>query len=161
MKPTFNTATLSPHRLYTPDVVELKLTDIASRFVTIIDRGVVEDKIENLFQTLPNRKLSYRGFPYAEQIHTALKDPESTGLLIEVSKGIETFTERHFHEHGNIYQELSRKYKKPVILHMVSKSGKCDVLETYSDVMLQCQDIYGLTHVECVKNRLMELVCPS
>ncbi len=161
MNQSFNVSQLSVHRSYTSDVVELNLTDIAKRFVFILDREGVDSNIETLFKTLPNRKLSYRGFPYTEQIQTALKDPESTGLLIVLSKGIETFTDRHFHEHGNAYQELSRKYKKPIILHMVSESGKCDVLETYSDVMLQRQDIYGLTHVECVKNRLMELIRPS
>lgn len=158
MNQSFNVSQLSVRRTYTPDVVELTLTDIAKRFVFIIDRGSIKDTINTLFKEPPNRKLEYRGFPYFEQIHNLLKDPESTGLLVVVTKPTDTFTDKHFNEHGDVYQTLSRKYRKPIVLHMQSETGGCEVFESFSDVALQRQEVFGQLQVECVKNRLEERV---
>lgn len=158
MNQSFNVSQLSVHRTYTPDVVELTLTDIAKRFVFIIDRGSIKDTINTLFKEPPNRKLEYRGFPYFEQIHDHLKDPESTGLLVVVKHPTDMFTEKHFNEHGDMYQTLSRKYRKPIVLHMQSENGGCEIFESFSDVVLQRQEVFGHLQVECVKNRLEERV---
>ena len=158
MNQSFNVSQLSVHCTYTPDVVELTLTDIAKRFVFIIDRGSIKDTINTLFKEPPNRKLEYRGFPYFEQIHNHLKDPESTGLLVVVKHPTDMFTEKHFNEHGDMYQTLSRKYRKPIVLHMQSENGGCETFESFSDVVLQRQEVFGHVQVECVKNRLEERV---
>lgn len=161
MNQSFNVSQLSVHRTYTPDVVELTLTDIAKRFVFIIDRGSIKDTINTLFKEPPNRKLEYRGFPYFEQIHNHLKDPESTGLLVVVTKPTDTFTDKHFNEHGDVYQTLSRQYCKPIVLHMQSENDDCKILESFSDVVLRRQEVFGRLQVECVKNRLEERVSLS
>lgn len=158
MNTSFNVSQLSARRIYTPDVVELKLTDIAHRFVFIIDRGSLKDTINTLFKETPNRKLEYKGFPYFEQIHQQLKDPESTGLLVVVSHPLDNFTDKHFKEHGDVYQTLSRKYRKPIVLHMQSDEGGCEVMEGFADVVLQRQEVFGQLQVECVKNHLEERV---
>lgn len=161
MNQSFNVSQLSVHRTYTPDVVELNLIDIAKRFVFIIDRENIKEKVSTLFNQMPNRTIEYRGFPYFEQIICALKDPKSTGLLVIVKNPANMFEDKHFKEHANEYQTLSRKYQKPIVLHMRSADGSCEVVGDYADVVLQRQEVFGHVQVECLKNRLEERVRPS